>query len=410
MSTAAESGRVPLIKPRLLVVPHIYADDIAVREIELARRLGRSFEVFVLGWQDVHRVQAPSLLLRRVRQLKVAIGAAFNSPREPVSEDGFVLVESPVLQPVLFKRILGAELAQSLCQLRNRKFLRSLLHDLRITHLLLANDNFGVERIPGVRTFFDFVDWFPEERMRASRLKKIRANLRSIAANAEGVFGVSEPLCEKLERECAIEPIPVPNGADLSGLRSVPPTRVQELRRSLGLQSRFVIGYVGNHGRFTGVDLVVNAFLAVRSRLPDAALLIVGPADPWREILEAHRLDGVIATGGVPPDEIGVYFNAIDLGILAQEKTTGTDYAFQIKVVEYSACRKCVVSTPLCTWQRLRWPNVLLAEPDPLVWADAFVRARSIRWQADWDRIVEPYDWAVLADKVAAIMLGVPAV
>jgi hypothetical protein len=89
----------------------------------------------------------------------------------------------------------------------------------------------------------------------------------------------------------------------------------------------------------------------------------------------------VIATGNVAPAEIADYFNAIDIGILAQGKTTGTDFAFQIKVVEYSACRKCVVSTPLLTWQRLAWPNILLAEPNPGAWADAFVQARSMRWQ-----------------------------
>jgi hypothetical protein len=91
----------------------------------------------------------------------------------------------------------------------------------------------------------------------------------------------------------------------------------------------------------------------------------------------------------------------------SQGKTTGTDYAFQIKVVEYSACRKCGGIDAFRTWQRLAWPNVLLAEPDPSVWADAFVRAKSIRWQPDWDRVGnDPYDWSTLAGKAAAMMLA----
>jgi glycosyltransferase involved in cell wall biosynthesis len=89
------------------------------------------------------------------------------------------------------------------------------------------------------------------------------------------------------------------------------------LRQHLGLESKFVIGYVGNHGSFTGVDLVVNAFLSVRSRLPDAALLIVGPADCWRQLLDSHLADGVIAIGGVNPEDVGLYFHALDLGVLA---------------------------------------------------------------------------------------------
>jgi len=135
-------------------------------------------------------------------------------------------------------------------------------------------------------------------------------------------------------------------------------------------------------------------------------LLIIGPAEFWKPLLDAHRSDGVISTGSIAPQEIAEYFNVIDIGILAQGKSTGTDFAFQIKVVEYTACRKCVVSTPLLTWQKLAWPNIILAEANPQAWADAFVRARSMSWQPAWDQIVEPYDWQAIADNAASTMIG----
>ena len=82
--------------------------------------------------------------------------------------------------------------------------------------------------------------------------------------------------------------------------------------------------------------------------------------------MEAHRSDGVISTGSIAPQEIAEYFNAIDIGVLAQGRTTGTDFAFQIKVVEYSKpAAKFVVSTPLLTWKKLVWPNIILAEANP---------------------------------------------
>jgi glycosyltransferase involved in cell wall biosynthesis len=222
----------------------------------------------------------------------------------------------------------------------------------------------------------------------------------------EAVFAVSTGLCEKLERDYGVKALPLPNGADLGRLRSVAPEKVSALRQRLGIAKNFAIGYIGNHGSFTGVDLAVNAFLAARKRIPDAKLLIIGPAEIWKQLLDAHRTAGVIATGSIAPKEIAEYFNAIDIGILAQGKTTGTDFAFQIKVVEYSACRKCVVSTPLLTWQKLAWPNIILAEANPHAWADAFVRARSMSWQPAWDRIVEPYDWQAIADNAASTMIG----
>lgn len=182
------------------------------------------------------------------------------------------------------------------------------------------------------------------------------------------------------------------------------------MRAKLGLKDKFVIGYIGNHGTYTGVDLAVNAFLAAKPNMPDAALLIVGPAEPWRALLAEHRQSGVIATGSVTPQQIANYFNAIDLGVLAQDISAGTDFAFQIKVVEYTACRKCVVSTPLATWKRLAWPNVVLAEPTVEAWRDAFIKARALEWKPEWERLAEPYDWALLAERMAGVMLGAGAI
>lgn len=400
---------VSLTKPRLLVVPHIYAEDIVVREIELARRLTRHFDVFLLKWRDAQHVHAASVISRRLKQIAVAGGSAFPRRTNVVAADGLRLVEASVWQPLLFQRLIGQQRARACCTLYNHRRLRKLEREFGITHVLLANELFGVTRTEGVRTFFDIVDWFPEENESAARLDQVRANIRGIGQRANGVFSVSEALAEKLKRECGIQAIPLPNGADISRLRSVRPEKIGALREKLGVTNKFVIGYIGNHGSYTGVDLVVNAFLAARPRLPDAVLLIVGPADYWRHLLLAHRNAAVIATGSIPPAEMPDYFNAIDLGVLAQGKTTGTDFAFQIKMVEYSACRKCVVCTPLVNWQSLAWPNVLLAEATTNAWADAFERARSIRWRPEWDGNLEQYDWRALAEKAARVMLaGVP--
>jgi len=372
----------------------------------LARRLTSKFEVFLLKSRHALHVDGKSAFTRRVKQAGVALSAALRSRSQSKASDGTSIIEVPVWQPILAQRLVGVERASALCRLRNRQTLRGLVRDLGITHVLLANELFGVERIPGVRTFFDVVDWFPEEQFSSARLGRIRAAIGAIDKQVDGTFAVSQPLCEKLERECGMQASPLPNGADIARLRSVAPAKVSALRQRLGIAEHFAIGYIGNHGSFTGVDLAVNAFLAARQRIPNARLLIIGPADTWRALLEANRAAGVIATGNVAPAEIAEYCNAIDVGVLAQGKSAGTDFAFQIKVVEYSACRKCVVSTPLLNWQRLAWPNIILAEPNPQAWADAFVRARGMSWEPAWDRIVEAYDWQVLADIAAKAMIG----
>ena len=399
----------PHAKPRLLAVPHLYAENISVREIEFARRLTDAFDVFCLKWDDALHVDASSPLGRRARQVGVAVASAVAPRRLERAADGVTYVSVPVLQPILLRRVVGDERAQAAAERRNHRVLESVLRGCEITHALLASEAFGIPESRDVKIFFDIVDWFPEESATPAQLAAIRARLTGIARRADGVFAVSEPLAEKIAAECGIAAVPMPNGADLARLHDVSPAQSEAVRRRWDLDGKFVLGYIGNHGPYTGVDFVIEVFRELRRRMPDAVLLLVGPAEHWRSVLDSTRAEGVIATGSVPPAEISAYFNAIDLGILAQENTAGTTFAFQIKNVEYSACRKFVVSTPLVTWQRLAWPNILLADLRVPDWVAAIERARASRWQPEWDSYVAPYDWRALASRMAAVMLSSPS-
>ena len=393
------------MKPRLLVVPHIYAEDICVREIEFARRLTGHFDVYCLKWNDALHLDGGASFRRRWKQFRTALGSAVTSRRLIRGADGIAYVQAPVLQPILLHRAVGSEQAHVLSRVFNGRVLEDAITAQGISHVLLAADTFRLPRPAGVKKFFDVVDWFPEDIKSREYCDAVRARLKAVARQAEGVFAASEPLREKLRVDCGIDAVSVPNGADLQVLRSFGSEKIEALRQRLGLADKFVIGYIGNHGPFTGVDFVLQVFRAVRRRIPNAALLIVGPADYWRPLLEGARSEGVVWTGPVAPSEVAAYFNAIDLGILAQDKSLGTELAFQIKIVEYSACRKFVVSTPLLTWQRLQWPNVFLIDRAVDAWVDAICRAREEQRSPTWDALIEPYDWNALAQRMARVML-----
>lgn len=393
------------MKPRLLVVPHLYAENLCIRGIELARRLTSWFDVYCLKWTDALHVEARSTVHRRWNQFRTALRCVMAGQNLSQGADGIAYVQAPVLQPILLNRLLGVRHSLQCSRWWNRRIIEQLIGAHGINHLLLASDSFGLPSTPAVRVFFDVVDWFPEENSTPGQLATVRTRLKSIAGQVRGIFAVSEPLCEKLKAECGVEAVPLPNGADLNVLRSVCPEKIEAVRRRYALADKFVIGYIGNHGPYTGVDFVVKVFQAVRQRIPEAVLLLVGPADYWAPVLAGMSSQGVIATGPVPPADVAAYFNAINLGLLAQEKTLGTEFAFQIKVVEYTASRKFVVSTPLETWQRLQWPNILLAELEVEAWVAAICKARESRWSPAWDTLTEPYDWNALAQKMATLML-----
>jgi len=124
-------------------------------------------------------------------------------------------------------------------------------------------------------------------------------------------------------------------------------------------------------------------------RLPDAALLIIGPASTGMALLDANRSNELSLPEAFHPRKLESYFNALD-GRRSCEGITTEQIRIQIKVVEYSACRKIVVSTPLanveasCVAQRVTGGAERHSMP--------CVRAGSHHEMAKrWDRFVEPY-------------------
>lgn len=389
---------------RLLVVPHIPAADIRVREIELARRLKNHFEsVFCLEWSDALHDVSGGAVLRRWRQATRAVDAFMTPIGKPRIRDGIRHVNVPVLQPILLRRLVGDDAALRISRRVNSRCLDRLVEEFGITHVLLATSNLGIPSVPRVETFFDFVDWFPEESASARKMSALRRDLRWLAGRARGLFAVSEPLARKLRRDYGLDCAPLPNGTDIQGLRSVPQSEIGRIRARWNAANKFVVGVIGNHGDYVPLDFAVEVFRRLRSRMPEAALWIVGPAEIWRSRLEGEP--GVIFTGQVPPEEVAAFFQAIDMGLLVQERNAGTEYAFQIKVVEYTACRKFVVAPPFETWRWLSWPNVRLLDFDPDAWAAEICSLRKTSWDGDWDRIVESYDWSRLATEAARIIL-----
>jgi glycosyltransferase involved in cell wall biosynthesis len=394
-------------KPRLLVVPHLFTETIRVREIELAQRLTKHFDVHCLKWNDAFFADSDCRLKERLQRVRIGLQTLVTKRSVVLSADGITYVEIPMVQALVLKNLIGNRLAVSVAQKYNTRVLVDVVSKLNITHLLLASGHFRVPRsTSGLRIFCDIVDWFDEEHSPDWILKSMRTMLQDMAREAKLIFTVSPLLSERVFTKYGIRSDSFPNGADVAALRAVPAEKIADVRSKWGITGRFVIGYIGNHGSFTGVSFLSRVHQLLQKRIPDAVLLIVGPAGYWKSKVNHGRQDGVIFTGPIDPSEINAYFHAIDIGLLAQTPSLGTNYAFQLKMVEYAASRKCVISTPLEMWKKMAWPNVLLVERDEQRWVDAIEKMRTRRWRSDWDGLVESYDWQVIADRVAHSILG----
>jgi glycosyltransferase involved in cell wall biosynthesis len=130
-----------------------------------------------------------------------------------------------------------------------------------------------------------------------------------------------------------------PTGVDLD-LFAEPPDPAP-LRRELGLDGRFVVGWVGSFRRFHALEQAVEATATVAG----ATLLLVGDGPERRRIERLADDLGVRATftGTVPHHELPGYLAAMDAAVILAERNGPFHYS-PLKLAEYMAAGLPVVS------------------------------------------------------------------
>lgn len=166
-------------------------------------------------------------------------------------------------------------------------------------------------------------------------------------------------LCEQLAAEVRSRGVAedqvfvAPNGADLdrldaAKLRTPSQTLSEAFRRLAGCP---VIGYVGSLRPLEGVETLLRALRKLRSTGRDVRGLVVGGGqglEPLRRLAREFGLDGaVVFTGQVPADEVGSYYDRIDVFVVSRPSSRVTDMVTPIKPLEAMGRGKAVVMSDL---------------------------------------------------------------
>jgi len=193
-----------------------------------------------------------------------------------------------------------------------------------------------------------------------------RRQLRS----ADLVACVSDEVAEELkERGVPSDKIIVtPCSVDLDAF--TPEASGNSVRSRLGLEGKFVVGWLGSFRRFHGVELALQAASQLQDRLPDIALLLVGDGlERARMEQLAHDLGlrNVVFTGTVPYSDVARHIAAMDVSLVLDRGEQGFHYS-PLKLREYMACGRAVIGPSVGELDRVLTDGVegLLVRPgDP---------------------------------------------
>jgi glycosyltransferase involved in cell wall biosynthesis len=119
------------------------------------------------------------------------------------------------------------------------------------------------------------------------------------------------------------------------------------VRRELGLDDAFVVGWAGTFRRFQGLETLVEGFVHFRRTYEAARLLLVGDgAERARIVAMADKLgvrDAVVFTGALAPRDVPAHLYAMDVAVVSSRPGDAFHYS-PLKLREYLACGRATLA------------------------------------------------------------------
>ena len=185
-----------------------------------------------------------------------------------------------------------------------------------------------VSRLKGVPYVFELRDLWPESIKAVGAMKDSRA-IRMLERlemflyrKSAAVVSVTESFRRVLIRR-GIDSTKihvVTNGVDVSQFKPRP--KDAELTRKLGLEGKFVAGYIGTHGMAHALETILEA--AERLRGQPFAFIFLGDGarkQALREMAQQRGLDNVVFVDSVPKADVARYWSLLDVSIIHLRKT-----------------------------------------------------------------------------------------
>jgi glycosyltransferase involved in cell wall biosynthesis len=235
---------------------------------------------------------------------------------------------------------------------------------------------------------------------RAGAVTAARMAQQRMLKQAETVTVASSVLAEQIDREVLM----LPNGADVAELDQADGSAWRA--RKMGP----TVGFVGAFEYWVDFDLVMN----LARRLPQVTFLLVGGGRRWKVIkqqVEQRGLTNVVLTGAVRYEEAMNYVAGMDICLLPFTHDAVSNGSCPLKLFEYAALRKPIIST--CTSEVMRIGQGWIAFADDVTSfayaIDSFLadpKAAERCGGAGRALVEQVYNWPLLAQQFADLLMS----
>jgi len=345
---------------RILFIPHTPSTDIINRVYEFANISGG----YILDW----KIENSSFARKVHSQL-------YSMLRKTKLEDRVLSA------PLLFR-------PDAIAPKINTKILNHTIEKYDIDIVVNANALlFDISSIK-VPVIYDLVDDHlavnPYLGLSKKRVEKIKEDLK----NASAVVTVTDLLKKKVE-PLNSDVVTIENGVYIEKFE-----RAVSIKKELGLEGKKVFGYIGGVDSWTGLHEACEAYEKIKSS--DNAMIIVGGNNSkyYNDLKEKYS-EYVLFTGPISPEKVGNFFKSIDIGLIPFILNDFTHNALPIKALEYGLAGAQVLSTPLNTLLKKRYPFIHFYSIDKFVLGMKQVEPKKVKfdfsslsWQKQTEKLL----------------------
>jgi glycosyltransferase involved in cell wall biosynthesis len=375
------------MKKKILVMPPTADFTLRKRLKEIAFCLRERYDVLLFHWNET---EGGNIL----KKARITLNDIFKRERI-YNHDGINVIEYPVFhRPLFLVKSLNAAITGRIIKRHGIKAVINGVHYFLFTpekkrqdftHIFDINDIPVAEQRGSLGEFTGFFS--------AREIKK-----------ADTVTACSQGLTQYIRENYGRKPAYIPNGTYLEEFNAESREKAADIRRRYGLNDKYIIGYIGRVGQWIDMEFLIDVFRKLKNIRKDAALIVVGGGSRIESLKARYSADDIVFTGGIESSRITPYFYAIDMAVLPSIKNLFQDNAFHIKLIEYTAAGKFVLSTSLDEAERLKFPNILTAKKDTGEWLAKARQIFEMKWDPQWDNLVRGYDWDNIAGRFADII------
>jgi glycosyltransferase involved in cell wall biosynthesis len=201
----------------------------------------------------------------------------------------------------------------------------------------------------------------------------------------------------------------IPNGVDTNLFYFRHDTRIKDI---LNINDYFLIGFVGALEEWVNLELVLRALIKLK-RIMKIKLLVVGGGSKFLEFKNLARSFGlqndVIFTGNVPYYKVPEYISSMDVCLIPFDTTHVSMNALPIKLFEYMACERPVISTKLPGVQYVAGNNVLYASDEYELMQKILElyqneELRNLLGKKGRNLVLEKFNWKSIATKLEKVL------